>query len=220
MKLVLFDIDGTLVDSQNFIVEAQKRAFAAHGLEPPNRERALSVVGLSLHEAFADLTGGEGPVETLAVTYRAAWAELRAGTTAEEDRLYPGVDALLRKLAARPGVKLGVATGKTRIAVEKLFARQNWTHLFATVQTADDAPSKPAPDMLTRALHETGVAVKDACVVGDTTFDMFMGHRGGAYCIGVGWGYHRHEKLTKAGANCIVNNVTELEARLDDFFNA
>jgi phosphoglycolate phosphatase len=217
MKLVIFDIDGTLVDSQNFIVEAQKRAFSANGLEPPSRERALSVVGLSLREAFVDLTDGEGPVETLASSYKAAWSELRAHATAEEDRIYPGVDALLRKLAARPDCKLGIATGKGRVGVTKLFARQNWAGLFASVQTADDAPSKPAPDMFERALRETGVAVEDACMVGDTTFDMMMAHRAGAHCIGVCWGYHRHDKLASAGANVLVHDVAELETRLDEF---
>ncbi|WP_244593951.1 HAD-IA family hydrolase [Rhodoblastus sphagnicola] len=213
----MFDIDGTLVDSQNVIVEAQKRAFAAHGREPPSRERALSVVGLSLREAFVELTDGQGPVETLAAAYKAAYSELRAHATPEEDRLYPGVDALLRRLAARPDCKLGIATGKSRVGVQKLFARQNWADLFATVQTADDALSKPAPEMFERALRETGVTAENACMVGDTTFDMMMGHRAGAHCIGVAWGYHCHEKLGPAGANVLAHSVDELETRLQEF---
>jgi phosphoglycolate phosphatase len=218
MKLVIFDIDGTLADSQNFIVEAQKRAFSAHGLEPPSRERALSVVGLSLREAFVDLTGGAGPADALAASYKAAYSELRARAgTADDDRIYPGVDALLRRLAARPDCKLGVATGKSRIGVTRIFARQGWDGLFATVQTADDALSKPAPEMFERALRETGISVENACMVGDTTFDMLMGHRAGAFCVGVGWGYHCHEKLRSSGANVLVHSVDELETRLREF---
>jgi phosphoglycolate phosphatase len=219
MKLVIFDIDGTLADSQNFIVEAQKRAFAAHGLEPPSRERALSVVGLSLREAFVDLTGGAGPAELLAASYKAAYSELRAQSTAGDDRIYPGVDALLRRLAARPDCKLGIATGKSRIGVSKLFARQHWDGLFATVQTADDAPSKPAPEMFERALRDTGIAVENACMVGDTSFDMLMGHRAGAFCVGVCWGYHCHDKLRTSGANVLVHSVDELETRLQEFLS-
>ena len=70
MKLVIFDVDGTLVDSQHLIVAAQRKAFAAHGLAPPNRGRSLSVVGLSLPEAFAALVGAHAPVESLATVYR------------------------------------------------------------------------------------------------------------------------------------------------------
>ena len=65
MKLVLFDVDGTLVDSQSIIVAAQQATFSAHGLEPPSRERALSIVGLSLAEAFTALAGPKAPIADL-----------------------------------------------------------------------------------------------------------------------------------------------------------
>src|SRR5215207_4701624 len=70
MKLVLFDVDGTLVDSQNIIVAAQRAAFEAHGLEPPSRERSLSIVGITLVQAFAAMAGPKAPVESLAEAYR------------------------------------------------------------------------------------------------------------------------------------------------------
>jgi phosphoglycolate phosphatase len=66
VRLVLFDVDGTLVDSQNIIVAAQRAAFAAHGIAPPSRERSLSIVGLSLVQAFTVLVGPDGPIESLA----------------------------------------------------------------------------------------------------------------------------------------------------------
>lgn len=219
MKLIVFDIDGTLVDSQNCIVEAQRRAFVALGLEAPlTREKALSVVGLSLVEAFDALTEGRGPSRELAEAYKNAWMQLR-GELKIEDRCppYPGVQNFLRDLSERKDCRLGIATGKSRAGVDRLFETYGWHGLFATVQTADDAPSKPAPDMFNRALHETGVTARDACMVGDTVFDMHMAHHAGAHTIGVGWGYHRHEKLTKAGAAAIVNNLDELRAELDEF---
>ena len=76
MKLVVFDVDGTLVDSQHLIVAAQRAAFAAHGLEPPSRERSLSVVGLSLAEAFTAFVGAHGPVEGLVEGFKDAFARL------------------------------------------------------------------------------------------------------------------------------------------------
>jgi phosphoglycolate phosphatase len=216
MRLVVFDLDGTLVDSQNCIVEAQKRAFAALGLPAPGREKALSVVGLSLVEAFDALTDGQGPSEDLALAYKQAFTDIRAEAKIG-DPLYPGADELLRDLARREKCLLGVATGKSRVGVRRLFDREGWHDLFATVQTADDAPSKPAPDMFLRALAETGLTPRQACMVGDTTFDMHMAHHAGAHAIGVGWGYHRHDRLLKAGAATIVEDFAALRGHLDEF---
>jgi phosphoglycolate phosphatase len=216
MKLVVFDVDGTLVDSQNLIVEAQSRAFASLGLPAPSRERALSVVGLSLIEAFNALTNGEGPSDLLAQAYKEAWQQLRA-TPGFHDPLYPGAHDLLTELAAREDCLIGLATGKSRAGVKNLCERHGWHSLFATIQTADDAPSKPAPDMFLRALAETGLSPRDACMIGDTTFDMAMAHNAGAHAIGVAWGYHRHEKLTKAGAKQIVTDFPSLREVLEEF---
>lgn len=216
MKLFVFDVDGTLVDSQNLIVEAQGRAFASLGLPAPSRERALSVVGLSLVEAFNALTDGEGPSDLLAQAYKEAWRQLRT-QPGFHDPLYPGAQDLLTELAAREDCLIGLATGKSRAGVKSLCERHGWHDLFATIQTADDAPSKPAPDMFLRALAETGLSPRDACMIGDTTFDMAMAHSAGAHAIGVAWGYHRHDKLTKAGAKQIVSDFPALREVLEEF---
>lgn len=216
VKLIVFDIDGTLVDSQNLIVEAQARAFASLDMPAPSRQRALSVVGLSLIEAFQALTEGQGPCEKLAQAYKDAWTQLRS-EPGFHDPLYPGAQDLLEELARRQNCFMGVATGKSRAGVMRLFDRHGWHTIFATVQTADDAPSKPAPDMFLRALAETGVRAENACMVGDTSFDMAMAHHAGARAIGVGWGYHRHDRLTKAGASTIAESFGGLRERLDEF---
>ncbi|WP_294541767.1 HAD-IA family hydrolase [uncultured Rhodoblastus sp.] len=214
MKLIIFDIDGTLVDSQNFIVEAQKQAFNALGLPVPNRGRALSVVGLSLIEAFDVLTLGQGPSEQLAEAYKLAWKQLHADP-GFDDPLYPGAEQLVRELARREDCLLGVATGKSRAGVSRLFERRGWSGLFATVQTADDAPSKPAPDMIFQALAETGVSVRECWMIGDTTFDMAMARNAGARAIGVGWGYHGSDLLLEAGAATIAEDFGALRDILE-----
>jgi phosphoglycolate phosphatase len=216
MKLLVFDIDGTLIDSQNLIVEAQAKAFASLGMAPPPRERALSVVGLSIVEAFNTLTEGRGPSDLLAQAYKDAWRELRA-SPAFHAPLYPGADELLSDFAKRDDCLLGIATGKAREGVTRVLERHGWGDYFDTIQTGDDAPSKPAPEMFLRAMAETGVSARDACMIGDTIFDMAMAHSVGAHAIGVGWGYHRHEKLTRWGASQIVSDFPALREALEGF---
>ena len=189
MRLVLFDVDGTLVDSQDIIVAAQRRAFASLGLPAPSREESLSIVGLSLHEAFHALTSGKGPVEQLADAYRGAFTVLRSDPSFEEP-FFPGALEAVATIAARRDTLIGVATGKSRRGVARLIERAGWGDLLATIQTADDNASKPAPDMVLSALAETGVAAKDAVLIGDTTFDMMMARAAGIAAIGVSWGYH------------------------------
>ena len=176
MTLILFDVDGTLVDSQNIIVAAQRAAFAKFGLEPPSRERSLSIVGLSLFEAFTDLTGPKGPVAGLVEAYKEAFAVLRLDP-AHEEPLFPGAADCLHGLVARTEVTLGIATGKSRRGVSRLIERFGWAQIFGTIQTADDAPSKPHPQMIRRAMAETGTEPQHTLMVGDSGYDMAMGAR-------------------------------------------
>jgi phosphoglycolate phosphatase len=90
VKLVLFDVDGTLLDSRSIILAAQRAAFAAHGITPPSQERSLSVVGLSLHELFRVLVEPGGPVDSLTLAYKEAFAALRTEPTYTEPA-FPGM---------------------------------------------------------------------------------------------------------------------------------
>lgn len=213
MRLVIFDVDGTLVDSQDLIVRAQGEAFARCGWPAPSRERSLSIVGLSLVEAFTALVGPDGPVEDLVAAYRDVFSALRADA-ANDEPLYPGAAATVARLAARPDIVLGIATGKARRGVAHLLVRQGWEGAFATVQTADDAPSKPHPGMLLRALAETGIGAERSLMVGDTTFDMAMARAAGIRAIGVAWGYHPVAALREAGAERVLPTLDALDALL------
>ena len=219
MKLVLFDVDGTLVDSQNIIVAAQRMAFAAHGLEPPSRERSLSIVGLSLAEAFTALVGPKAPIDGLVEAYKDSFHTLRQDP-AHAEPLFSGVESCLEWLAGREDVLLGIATGKSRRGVAHLLDRHGWHDVFSVIQTADDAPSKPHPGMILQAMHETGAGPGDTVMVGDSSFDMGMARAAGVLPVGVSWGFQPVAALTEAGAGPIVHSYAELEAVLREFLSA
>lgn len=211
VTLVVFDVDGTLVDSQHLIVEAQVRAFTEHGLNAPKRKEALSVVGLSLPEAFRRLVGDGGPIAGLSESYRRAFQALRLDPAYEEP-LFPGMADLVAKLHSRDDVRLGIATGKSRRGVDHLIDKYGWEGWFATTQTADDAPSKPDPTMLRLAMEEADTPPAMTVMVGDTTYDMMMAVGAGASAIGVGWGYHPPGALFGAGAVTVVETADRLAA--------
>ncbi len=208
MPLVILDVDGTLVDSQNIIVAALEAAFEGQGLAPPSRARALSIVGLSLPEAFTALVGSAGPVEALTLGYRQAFQRLRADPGVPSSALYPGVAEALDAFEAA-GARLGLATGKSRRGVAHLLEAHGWEGRFATIQTADDAPSKPHPAMIERAMREAGAGAAETAMIGDTTFDALMSRAAGVAMIGVSWGYHPVVALRVAGAARIIDRFED-----------
>ena len=212
MKLVIFDVDGTLVDSQHFIVEAQTRAFAAHSLPAPSRAEMLSIVGLSLVQAFEQLVP-DGPAASLAQAYRDAWSVMRLDPD-YADEMYPGAVEAVNALAQRDDLLLGIATGKSLRGVHHLFDERGWHGRFATVQTSDGHPSKPHPAMVLKALAETGMSPADALMIGDTSYDMAMGRAAGVRTLGVTWGYHTRDQLMASGAERLVESYEDLMAVL------
>jgi len=216
-RLVVFDVDGTLVDSQHVIVAAMAEAFDGTGHALPERARLLSVVGLSLNEAMAALAPHLPEAETvwLADRYRDSFVARRAaGAEAAQAPLYPGALDALHRLDAAPGTLLGVATGKARRGLDHLFACFPIGHLFATTQTADGHPSKPHPSMLQAALAETGAEARRSVMVGDTEFDVLMGRAAGMATVGVAWGYHPRARLEAAGVDVIIDGFADLDAAL------
>lgn len=219
MKLVILDCDGTLVDSQNGICEAMVHAFSGAGLEPPSRAATLAVVGLSLPEAFARLAPACSVAMRghLAERYRTAFLELKHDP-AHHEPLFAGVSAAVEAFGLRDDILLGIATGKSRRGIDRLFAREGWAQRFRTVQTADGHPSKPHPAMILAAMAEAGVGPERTVMVGDTTFDIEMAQAAGVGALGVAWGYHAIDELRRAGAHAIIEQGEHIPEAVDAFF--
>ena len=211
LRLILFDVDGTLVDSQGDIVAAMTAAYDRAGLECPPRAAILGIVGLSLTVAVRQLTPGlrDETYQTLVETYKESYhrrrVELGVGRSSP---LYPGIREMLTQVQAVPENLLGVATGKSRRGLDALLAGHGLERVFLTQQVADHHPSKPHPSMVLTALAETGVEPANAVMIGDTEFDMAMARAAGVRSIGVSWGYHAPDRLD--GADAVVHEVAQL----------
>jgi phosphoglycolate phosphatase len=216
MRLIIFDCDGTLVDSQHAICAAMRHAFTVLDLPVPPRAAILGIVGLSLPQVFAVLAG-DRPASVqakLAELYRADFPA-RRDPVAAHDLLFAGMGELIAALGRRDDIVLGMATGKSRRGVARLLAREGWSGHFLTIQTADDHPSKPHPAMILKAMADVGALPATTTMVGDTTYDIEMAVNAGVRGLGVGWGYHEPPRLWQAGAQQVVGSSQELLLALD-----
>jgi phosphoglycolate phosphatase len=200
-RLIMFDVDGTLVDSQNDIVRSMTLSFEALGLDAPDRSRIVGIIGLSLEIAVAQLAPdlSSKMYDALVEGYKSAYTSLRAqnGSTLSSP-LYPNAHRVLQGLHDTPQYLLGVATGKSRRGLDVLLHEHDLADFFVTLQTADTHPSKPHPAMLQAALADAGIEAQNAVMIGDTQFDLEMAQAAGLYSIGVIWGYHVSSRLATA----------------------
>lgn len=220
-RLIVFDVDGTLVDSQGDIVAAMTAAFQGAGAAVPQRENILSIVGLSLDVAMARLAPElDTTIRSKMVQgYKDAYMSLRAQTgAAMSSPLYPGAAQALTDLGSASENILGVATGKSKRGLDKLIEAHGLEGVFVTQQVADYHPSKPHPSMLLTAMAETGISPDHAVMIGDTSYDMDMARAAGIRAIGVSWGYHDSAELT--GAYEIIDGFEALSATLEQIWGA
>lgn len=218
LKLAVFDVDGTLVDSRQVITEAMSRAFRRAGLGEIGYERTRTIVGLELTEAVLRLAPADYPAERipeLATYYKQAFVEMRSEDGFSEP-LYDGARDTIERLAYE-GWLLGVATGKARRGLDIVFEHHGLHKYFQTLQTVDHGVGKPAPRMVLDAMAETGARPEETLVIGDTSWDMTMARNARAGAYGVTWGFHTRDEIADGGAHTVHDAFEALNAALDAF---
>lgn len=192
-ELIVFDWDGTLMDSCVRIVHCMRQALYDCGLPDMSDFELRQVIGLGLHEAVRQLlpAGSDAVIEQVVEAYRARWLS----SPSDSSRFFEGIEALLYRLSDK-GVLMAVATGKGRRGLDGQFAETDTGHLFAASCCADESLSKPAPDMLLEILETLAQKPEDTLVVGDSIYDMQMARSAGVARLAVGYGVHDAGQLS------------------------
>lgn len=203
---VVFDWDGTVMDSTHSIVAAIQGACADLELPIPDASRASWVIGLSLEAALYHAVPTLDADRMPLFLDRYRWHFRRRGT---DMVLFDGVRDLLEDLVRR-GVRLAVATGKSRLGLDRALAQTGLGPLFACTRCADEAPGKPDPTMLREILNELALDAGDAVMVGDTAHDVLMASNAEVDSVAVTYGAHDRQTLSLAGPAAMVSSVGEL----------
>lgn len=211
LRLVVFDMDGTLIDSQHHIIDAMNQAFERNGFEAPDAETVRAGVGLPLETIVHSLLPDLGAEDCLRIA--GYYREVHRG---RQDRgegaapLMPGAREVVERLDAA-GYLIALATGKGTRGARHALEVHGLIDKFVSIQTSDTAPGKPHPGMLIQAMNEAGVEASQTVMVGDTVFDLETARNARVASIGVSWGYHERDALLSYGANAVIDHFDDLD---------
>lgn len=206
-KAIVFDWDGTLMDSIGKIVESMQTSAKHLGLPTPSFDQAKDVIGISLLPALKQLFNIQD--EKAALELFKTYKEQFKDHTQIISPLFSGAIPLLESLKQQ-GYILAVATGKGRQGLEHNWQHSDTKHFFSASRTADDAQSKPSPDMLQQLLFELNLTADQVLMVGDTTYDMAMAEAINMDRIGVSFGVHSADVLQKHAPLVVIDSLEEL----------
>ena len=207
---IVFDWDGTLVDSTAIIADSLQQACRDVGEPVPAAIDARYVIGLGLADALRIVAPGL-PRERhpeLVARYRHHFVTRDARIA-----LFDGVRELLAELEAA-GFRLGIATGKSRAGLDRALAQQGIGGHFTATRCADEGFPKPHPDMLVHLMDRAGVAPHETLMIGDTTHDLELARNAGAAALAVAYGAHESEGLLQLAPLATVHSIAELRAWL------
>jgi phosphoglycolate phosphatase len=206
-RLLVFDWDGTLMDSIGTIVACTRATIRDLDLGELPEKTIRGMIGLGLRETIETLSPGcdEEHFGRILERYRHHWHS----TYRDMPLLFTGVSELLRELAGA-GYLLAVATGKSRRGLDYALAQTDLQSVFQATRTVDEAFSKPHPKMLLDLLDELGVAPRDAVMIGDTTYDLQMARSARTHAVGVCSGGHGREELLELEPLACLDDVVGL----------
>lgn len=211
LKAVIFDWDGTLMDSIAKIVATMQQAARDANVLVPSEKAVKDIIGLSLPKAIAILFPdcSEQKQEELIAGYKHCFVNV----IDVETPLFVGVEDMLDCLLER-GVKLAVATGKARQGLNAAFKKTGLAQKFSASRCADETHSKPDPMMLNEILAELSVDPESAVMIGDSRYDLQMANNAGIRGIGITLGVHSQEELIKENPSNVAHSITELKTIL------
>jgi phosphoglycolate phosphatase len=205
--LIIFDWDGTLVDSIDWIVHCLKKSAQDHGCAIPEEQAAKDIIGLSIQNAMQKLFPGidKKMQEQLVASYSQEFFSKQI----TEDDLFTGINKMLLKFKQK-GYLMAVATGKNTSSLQRAMQGTELNDYFSITRCADQTSSKPHPDMLDEIIKETGVSKQRAVMVGDSVHDMQMAQNAGIACIAVSCGANSLAQLQQYNPLLNLQRTTEL----------
>ena len=206
VRLIVFDWDGTLMDSETQIVHSIQSAIADLELEARSADACRNIIGLGLQEAVDALYPGRGERfrDIFVARYRHHWF-----SGIHESELFPGARETL-ELLKEAGFDLAVATGKGRAGLDKALRQTGLSGMFSATRCSDETRSKPHPRMLNEILQELQIDSRQTLMVGDTEYDLQMATQAGVSPVAVSYGVHARERLLRHQPLVCLDRITEL----------
>ncbi|MCK4841750.1 MAG: HAD-IIIA family hydrolase [Methylococcales bacterium] len=206
-ELIIFDWDGTLVDSIDWIVQSLKKAARVQGLVIPEQQAVKNIIGLSIYKATEQLFPGIDQQQQQALI--SCYSEVFFTKQIVEEDLFTGVKEMLDKLRQK-GYKLAVATGKTRSGLDRAMQGTGLTGFFDITRCADETASKPNPEMVDEIVREMAVSREKTVMIGDSAYDLQMAANAGIKAIAVTCGANSMEQLQQYTPLLNLQQTTEL----------
>ncbi|VAW23064.1 Similar to phosphoglycolate phosphatase, clustered with ribosomal large subunit pseudouridine synthase C [hydrothermal vent metagenome] len=214
-RLVIFDLDGTLIDTVSLFVGTTSSVFETMGLAVPDEKIIRSVSGLGAQVGVRRIAPDldDVQIDKFIGLYREEF--LARATQSKQEELFCGALEVLNRLHGRDDIVMAVATGKSGSGTDRVLKSHDILQLFTSVHTPDSNRAKPDPDMVHSAMRIVDCLKQNTIMIGDTTHDMEMAVNAGTHALGVSWGYHEPEELKAAGANLIIDEMDQLIPAID-----